>query len=68
MFILDKNYQWDGSNPYNIIYQCVKITKSFVWFDVYKNGEKTPHQYKFRKFSKNGKEYIKVNRKLNLYA
>ena len=52
MFILDKNYQWDGSNPYNVTYRCVKITKSFVWFDVYKND----------------KEYIKVNDKLNLYA
>ena len=68
MFILDKNYQWDGPNPYNITYHCVKITKSFVWFDTYRNGEKTPYQHKFRKFYKNDKEYIKINDKLNLYA
>lgn len=68
MFILGKSYQWDGSNPYNITYQCVKITKSFVWFDTYRNGEKTPYQHKFRKFYKNDREYIKVNNELNLYA
>jgi hypothetical protein len=68
MFILGKSYQWDGPNPYNFTYQCVKITESFVWFHAYKNGEKTPYQHKFRKFSKNGKEYIKVNSELNLYA